>query len=463
MSSICVVLNGYKRPEYLSRQVDSIRGQSIYPNEIFYWQNSLRDVCYDDYCSESLISSRSNHNFGVWSRFAYALNSKSEYICIFDDDTIPGSMWLENCISTYSQYPGLLGTIGLIFNPNNDSSSNVNYVRNCRVGWDAPNEKTVQVDIVGHSWFFHRDLLSVFWRELPDLSQSMSVGEDIHFSYMIQKYTKYKVYVPPHPSENKEMWGSLFGWELGNDARATAGYAIPEMVSTLQKYIQKGFKPICADSANSESDVGQKCLFNSYDHVDIGTCDFEIANGVFEKEKKYLLVEPLKYYLDNIPDGENVIKVNSAVGADNVPLSIFYIEECDIIKYNLPFWVRGCNSIGRKHPVVLDLLKHLNMDNLDIFKEKKVESITFRQLIENYKINYIVNLKVDTEGYDHIIFNDVVDCIMSGKVEIENITLEYRPDLGSVSGIDILYDKISNIYPIREVYGDNIFLYKSKK
>lgn len=243
LSKVCVVLNGYRRPEYLKKQVDSIASQSVKPNEIFYWQNTIDGVSYDEDTAKSLICARTNHNFGVWSRFAYALNSKSEYICIFDDDTIPGRLWIENCISTYYNHPGLLGTIGVVFDPPNGSNG-INYARNYRVGWDRPNKNTTKVDIVGHCWFFHRDMLSVFWRELPEIGQSMSVGEDIHFAYTIQKYTTYGVYVPPHPVENRDMWGSLMGWEMGDDGRATACYAIPEMANTLDKYIKKGFKVI---------------------------------------------------------------------------------------------------------------------------------------------------------------------------------------------------------------------------
>lgn len=226
----------------MKKQIDAVAVQSIMPNEVLYWQNTVNGVVYDEDSSNSLISAKTNHNFGVWSRFAYALNSKSDYICIFDDDTIPGKLWLENCISTYENHPGLLGTIGVVFDPPLDGC--INYARNYRVGWDRPNKNVTKVDIVGHCWFFHRDLLSVFWRELPDLGQSMSVGEDIHFSYVIQKYTTYGVYVPPHPLENKEMWGSLMGWEMGDDGRATACYAIPEMINTLDKYVKKGFKTL---------------------------------------------------------------------------------------------------------------------------------------------------------------------------------------------------------------------------
>jgi hypothetical protein len=39
-------------------------------------------------------SAYSNYNFGVWARFAFALNATTKYVCVFDDDTLPGKKWL---------------------------------------------------------------------------------------------------------------------------------------------------------------------------------------------------------------------------------------------------------------------------------------------------------------------------------------------------------------------------------
>lgn len=236
-NSVSVIFNGYKRPHTLKEQVEAINRQSYKVSDLYYWQNTQSEIKYDYQTSNKLKSAYSNYNYGVWSRFAYALNTKTDYICIFDDDTIPGSQWIENCVSTYEKYPGLLGTIGIVFN---DST----YTDYYRVGWDAPNELTTRVDIVGHSWFFRRDLLSVFWRELPSIEQYMCVGEDIHFSHMIQKYTNMATYVPPHPINNKEMWGSLKGWEYGADANATAYHAMGEMGKYLHNCVENGFKLI---------------------------------------------------------------------------------------------------------------------------------------------------------------------------------------------------------------------------
>jgi hypothetical protein len=83
-----------------------------------------------------------------------------------------------------------------------------------RFGWPHNNKNVQEVDWTGHSWFFEKEWLSTYWRELPD-PKYKTCGEDMHFSYMIQKYLGLKSYVPPHPADDKEMWGSIRGSEYG--------------------------------------------------------------------------------------------------------------------------------------------------------------------------------------------------------------------------------------------------------
>jgi len=246
--SITVVLNGYKR-QNLKEQVEAIKNQTVPVKEIFYWQNTTPGVTYDEdtYCE--LNSALSNYNYGVWARFAYALNAKSDYVCVFDDDTIPGNRWLENCLQTYKTNPGLLGGIGLRFKNENYELDQLADGKYTRFGWESNpecagnNTEPVEVDIVGHSWFFSRDLLSVFWRELPEEKWSMLCGEDIHFSYMIQKYTDLKTYVPPHPSDDTSMWSSLKAIQYGADQHATAHITLGtgEMREYLKYCVDNGF------------------------------------------------------------------------------------------------------------------------------------------------------------------------------------------------------------------------------
>jgi|AntRauTorckE6833_2_1112554.scaffolds.fasta_scaffold19909_2 hypothetical protein len=202
--TITVILNIYKRPHTLKEQFEAIINQTIKPKKIFIWNNGCKDVDFDFYKKHSNVTFfDSNNNLGVWSRFIVAMNTNTDYVCVFDDDTIPGKKWFENCINTLKTREGLLGTIGVVFKHGS------NYTPDNRYGWANPNDTTREVDIVGHSWFFKRDLLEQFMKEIPNLETFKTCGEDIHFSYVLQKYTNLKTYVPPHPKNNIELWGSM--------------------------------------------------------------------------------------------------------------------------------------------------------------------------------------------------------------------------------------------------------------
>jgi hypothetical protein len=234
---IAVILNAFKRTEYLSQQLDAIENQTIKPTQIYVWQNKGGHI--EEHLKGRFILAECSNNLGVWARFAFALNIDADFVCLFDDDTIPGSKWFENCIKTIANYDGLLGTRGLRY------LSTKRYNPYEEYGWDNPNEETIQVDIVGHAWFCRREHLSMFWSEMPPKDASKLAGEDIHFSYMLQKFGL-GTYVPPHPKDDKEMWGSLpeYGTKLGRNSAA-----ISQNISSTDKfdlayqyYISHGFE-----------------------------------------------------------------------------------------------------------------------------------------------------------------------------------------------------------------------------
>jgi GT2 family glycosyltransferase len=109
---ITVILNGYKRGENLNEQMEALKNQTLPPDEILVWYNNPGDndlINYD--IGTEVPVAYCNYNFGVWARFAYAFMAKNPYVCIFDDDTIPGRRWLENCMETMKTHEGLLGTL----------------------------------------------------------------------------------------------------------------------------------------------------------------------------------------------------------------------------------------------------------------------------------------------------------------------------------------------------------------
>lgn len=196
------------------------------------------------------------------------------------------------------------------------------------------------------------------------------------------------------------------------------------------------------------------------DYLDIGTSDFDIGNGSIEDCKTYLLVEPVEYYLNNIPNKDNILKANCAISDRDGFVNVYYIEEHNIEKYKLPYWVRGCNKINEKHPTVVKLLKYLNISD-DIVTCKEIRSITFNTLIKNYNIESINNLKIDTEGHDHIVLKEVAKCLFENAISIQNIKLEYLPVFGNTKEIDNTCSVIKHLYPVQNVIGENIHLSKT--
>lgn len=219
---ITVILNGYKRAENLNEQMTALENQTVQPTEILFWYNNPgedNEINYD--IGTKIPGAYCNYNFGVWARFAFALVAKNPYICIFDDDTIPGSRWLENCLNTMKTHEGLLGTVGLVYpNPSPANDGRCSYYEYYqRHGWAGPNENVEQVDLVGHSWFFKKEWLSDYWREQPNPKYDLC-GEDMHFSYMLQKYRNLPTFVPPHPKDDMSLWGSIKGGIYGGDSNS---------------------------------------------------------------------------------------------------------------------------------------------------------------------------------------------------------------------------------------------------
>lgn len=238
---ISVIINCFKRFESLSLQLDAIENQTIKSHEILLWVNASENFDkFDKKIFNQYKTVISNYNFGVWSRFAHVLNTTGDYVCVFDDDTIPGRKWFENCTNEMQKEEALYGTRGLIF-------KDYNYNIDEDVGWHSANRHTTQVDIVGHSWFFPRKYIGAFWNEAP-IPTSLFCGEDTHFSYTIQKYLNARTLVPPHPPEDIEMWGSRpdYAWAFGADNNAISRRPDHLIMfgNALVEYKNKGFRLI---------------------------------------------------------------------------------------------------------------------------------------------------------------------------------------------------------------------------
>ena len=220
-----VILNVYKRVEYLKEQVNAILCQTVKPTDIWIWDNCEESQRIEHKEILKNVSTKINNELGkkpcifdssvnkkYHARFAIGLLASTEYVSFFDDDTIPGDMWFENCLNTMKETPGILGGAGCIL-------YSKHYAQHQRVGWPGQNPVTCRADLVGHAWFMKRDHLNYMWYETPFTFEN---GEDIQLSYLAKKYGNVNTYTPPHPSEKPRMHSSLKAEEYGNDSKASS-------------------------------------------------------------------------------------------------------------------------------------------------------------------------------------------------------------------------------------------------
>lgn len=250
---VSVVLNLYKRPENLELQLKAIENQTLKPKEILLFKDGVENGPEVEFPQE--LKNRFKHveisekNCGVWGRFKFAQKALSKYVCVFDDDTIPGERWLENCHKNMVEQEGLYGTIGIVF----EEPEKYSYSGFYRVGWDGNLDKAAQVDFVGHSWFFQKYWLEFLFNGTEELQKFKTAAEDMTFSAQLQKHG-IKTFTPPHPFNNHSLWGSLpeFATKLGtsNGALSLTSSNLQKMNEAINVLLKRGWKPLI--EANSE-------------------------------------------------------------------------------------------------------------------------------------------------------------------------------------------------------------------
>lgn len=190
-----------------------------------------------------------------------------------------------------------------------------------------------------------------------------------------------------------------------------------------------------------------------YDFIEIGTSTFNtlIENATYQRG---LSVEPLKFCLDKLPDKPNVTKVNAAItnkdNAHEKTLKMFFIPHDIIDKYKLPFYLKGCNSIINPHPI-------FKRDNVEKYVEEcNVPLLTISELFENYDVEEVDLLKIDTEGHDTIILNSLFDYLSINytKVYPKKIIFESNELTKTIDINNVIYRAIQQFSYVKS-YQDN--------
>jgi autotransporter strand-loop-strand O-heptosyltransferase len=187
-----------------------------------------------------------------------------------------------------------------------------------------------------------------------------------------------------------------------------------------------------------------------YDFIEIGTSDFDTLIETSNENTVGISIEPIKYYINRLPDKQNIIKVQAALSTTDGEVDVYYIEDSKIEENNLPWWVRGSNSINNPHPFAIKELGEELYNSLVTIE--KVPTISWKTLIGTYNIGSVDYLKIDTEGHDHIIFRDFLDYCKEHSFPIPSkITLEYHDGVSNKVEIDKLVSELSGYQIIKHI------------
>lgn len=142
------------------------------------------------------------------------------------------------------------------------------------------------------------------------------------------------------------------------------------------------------------------------DFIEIGTSDFETLIQSTENQIG-LSIDAVSLYLDRLPNNPTVTKLNYAISNYSGTTNAYYVHPEDIDKHNLSWYLKGCNSIGEPHKVTIRELKEKNLEHLLVTEE--VEVLTWKDLVKRYNIESVKTLKIDAEGHDTIIVDNIME------------------------------------------------------
>lgn len=173
--------------------------------------------------------------------------------------------------------------------------------------------------------------------------------------------------------------------------------------------------------------------------IEIGSCDFNTLNYLGDLNWKGVIIEPIKKYLDNLPQKPNIHYLNYAIDYTKGQ-RIMFVAEDEIVNEDRDF--AGMSSFYQY--------------NDSLTKEVLVNTISILDVIKMCDITDIDFLKIDTELHDYEILKMFPFDLISPKI-IKVETRDGLTHLNTKIGIHNLL--ISNGYHI-ETDTDDTFAIK---
>lgn len=212
MSSVCAILNLYKRKDNFEKQVKSLLDQTYHIDEYIIRVNRdesqwtlenidtfLKWVLTKYDIQEKTKVLYSDKNLWVRSRFFAGYNADSKFLYVLDDDVIPWKYWIEKCMIEFDETPWIYWSRGSLFKSKTDR-----FKRDVICETNNRPATTIQVDISWHSWFFAKDMLGYMFDKLPAVACPRA-WEELWISYRAIKYG-INTYIPCMTEDQETRW-----------------------------------------------------------------------------------------------------------------------------------------------------------------------------------------------------------------------------------------------------------------
>jgi hypothetical protein len=192
-----VIISGWRRPQYISDIIHAFQIQDRIPKEI--WVSVFASPKFDEYNAILMEVKKTipihiivgDPQLSYWARFQLALQVKTKYVVIVDDDCVPGKQFLSSVLyMMHTQYHGLYGIKG---NRYVDSKFHISGQKS--------GDYLQEVDVVGGMWIAKSSWIKYMFYEEPI---SWLTSEDSQLSYALRKYLNLPSFIYPSDFEKQE-------------------------------------------------------------------------------------------------------------------------------------------------------------------------------------------------------------------------------------------------------------------
>lgn len=244
------IITLWKRRDYITEQYRALAHQSIPPREIIYIING------DHISSDTVIEAtgplarvlHSDIN-SLYTRFSFAGLARSPYVCVVDDDVIPGFFWMENAMRVCRQYNALAVASGRLYAPGalRGFFKVVGSVDKLDEGYISCARSDTYCDWGCNSYFFKREWIGHILSR-PRYLDSWKSYDDIQLAASLFLGGGIPTVTPMQPSSDPRFCASLREKEYGADKYAIWKTSTDSHFINRKRYLEElittGFVPV---------------------------------------------------------------------------------------------------------------------------------------------------------------------------------------------------------------------------